>query len=185
MQELKEPVILSGISASLIAAPRPETYEELVARGALKPREPSEALELFRPFHYDVIDREASQILDWKLQMYISGPDARYNGALGFVTSSEHPEFLRSLNLGLQKVEALEEKSFLGEFRTAVPFCGRIRLEVVANGGRVRFEIVLVSSTGYAWRASFSREQLCEVISTVESLSARGEMLVRTLAELI
>lgn len=174
-QELKEDLSIPGVYATLVAAQRPGTKDELVALGVLKAS----------ANYFGWSRRQRHQVIDWSLRLYISGPDSRYAGALGEVNSAEHQRFVEALRQGLRKVESLESRTFTGDFTSSIPFKGAPELSVVASGGQVKLVLGLKSRTLYTWTARFSRADLVRLIATVESLSTRGPALCDTLRQLI
>lgn len=117
----------------------------------------------------------------WKLELWIFGPDMRYNGAKAVVQSWDYDAFVAAIKLGLTKLEALTKQAVSGTYTANVARVSSVSVALTADSAGAQLTLGIDSPSGYRFRVGFTLPELKSVLVTLEGLPTRGQSLCESL----
>ncbi|CAH7009620.1 conserved hypothetical protein [Vibrio chagasii] len=122
----------------------------------------------------------------WYLNVFKPGPDARHLDGLSTLYPRDVVTFLNSLVDARQKMLALANVDFDGEYKKDIDCnVSRLSIKVVSNKNEAIQLQLWVSSEGkYMYGSFYKLEQVNQMIETIRSVFSVGESLSSTLKQL-
>lgn len=124
--------------------------------------------------------------ITWDIEFIFNGPDGRYNPAYAHVSEKDLPRLLAILKEARKRCVALAGQSFSGSYNENLgPIPGGLSFEIEARLDRIGLLIWISNNTRWRFSRRIKFGDLEKAIAILESLPARGQGMVESLATIL